>query len=192
MSLGLWMSEVCQCARAPLGLCASSRCMCVCVCVCLVECMCAQSCPTLFNSMDCSPQSPLSMGLSRQEYWSGLPFPPPGDLPNPGVEPMSLTSPALQAGSLPLAPPVLRSLYVSGGVCGTLPCVCVSGCRIPCGRLGECVWTSLSHCRPFPSSFLQAQHPPARPLPDSQNDPYLTSPGACSPISHLHPLSTVL
>ena len=75
--------------------------------------------------MDCSPQSPLSMGLSRQEYWSGLPFPPPGDLPNPGVEPMSLTSPALQAGSLPLAPPVLRSLYMSVGVCGTLPCVCV-------------------------------------------------------------------
>ena len=35
------------------------------------------------------------MGLSRQEYWSGLPCPPPGDLPNPGIEPMSLTSPAL-------------------------------------------------------------------------------------------------
>ena len=41
-------------------------------------------------------QSPLSMGFSRQEYWSGLPFPPPpGDLPNPGIEPASLTSPAL-------------------------------------------------------------------------------------------------
>ena len=35
------------------------------------------------------------MGFSRQEYWSGLPCPPPGDLPNPGIEPMSLTSPAL-------------------------------------------------------------------------------------------------
>ena len=47
-------------------------------------------------------QAPLSMGFSRQEYWSGLPFPPPGDLPNPGVKPMS---PALQANSLPYESP---------------------------------------------------------------------------------------
>ena len=40
-------------------------------------------------------QSPLSMGFSRQEYWSGLPFPPLGNLPNPGIEPTSPTSPAL-------------------------------------------------------------------------------------------------
>ena len=43
-------------------------------------------------------QAPLSMGLSRQEYWSELPFPPPWDLPNPGIEPMSLASPALAGG----------------------------------------------------------------------------------------------
>ena len=43
-------------------------------------------------------QAPLSMGFSRQEYWSGLPFPSPGDLPNPGIEPRS---PALQADALP-------------------------------------------------------------------------------------------
>ena len=43
-------------------------------------------------------QAPLSMGFSRQEDWSGLPFPPPGDLPSPGTEPMSLTSPALAGG----------------------------------------------------------------------------------------------
>ena len=43
-------------------------------------------------------QAPLSMGFSRQEYWSGLPCPPPGDLPNPGVEPVSLMSPALAGG----------------------------------------------------------------------------------------------
>ena len=41
------------------------------------------------------------MGFSRQEYWSELPCPPPGDLPNPGIEPMSLASSSLQAGSLP-------------------------------------------------------------------------------------------
>ena len=40
------------------------------------------------------------MGFSRQEYWSGLPSPSPGDLPDPGVEPISLASPALQADSL--------------------------------------------------------------------------------------------
>ena len=43
-------------------------------------------------------QAPLPMGFSRQEYWSGLPCPPPGDLPNPGIE---LRSPALQENSLP-------------------------------------------------------------------------------------------
>ena len=50
-------------------------------------------------------QAPLSMRFSRQEYWSGLPCPSPGDLPDPGIEPASLMSPALAAGSLPLAPP---------------------------------------------------------------------------------------
>ena len=40
-------------------------------------------------------QAPLSMGFSKQEYWSGLPCPPPGDLPNPGTEPESLMSPVL-------------------------------------------------------------------------------------------------
>ena len=47
-------------------------------------------------------QAPLSMGVPRQEYWSGLPFPSSGDLPGPGIEPMSLVSPALAGGnSLP-------------------------------------------------------------------------------------------
>ena len=43
-------------------------------------------------------QAPLSMGFSRQEYWSGLPFPSPGDLPDPGLEPASPVSPALAGG----------------------------------------------------------------------------------------------
>ena len=46
----------------------------------------------------CSPQAPLSTGFSRQEYWSGLPCPSPGDLPDPGIKPASLTSPALAGG----------------------------------------------------------------------------------------------
>ena len=62
---------------------------------CTRACMCVhaqslQLCPTLCNPMDCTPQVPLSMGFSRQEYWSGLPCPPPGDLPDPGIEPASL------------------------------------------------------------------------------------------------------
>ena len=47
-------------------------------------------------------QAPLSIEFSRQEYWSGLPFPLPGDLPNPGIEP---GSPALRADALPSEPP---------------------------------------------------------------------------------------
>ena len=50
------------------------------------------------------------MELSRQEYWSGLPFPSPGDLPDPGIKP---GSPALQADSLPSEPPRKRSFYKS-------------------------------------------------------------------------------
>ena len=48
--------------------------------------------------------APLSMGFSRQEYWSGLPCPPSGDLPDPGIEPTSLNL-HWQVGSLPLVPP---------------------------------------------------------------------------------------
>ena len=50
----------------------------------------AQSCLTLCDPMDCSlPGSPVH-GIFRQQYWSGLPFPSPGDLPNPGIKPRSL------------------------------------------------------------------------------------------------------
>ena len=49
-----------------------------------------QSCPTLHNSMDWSPPGPLSLGISRQEYWSGVPFPSPGDLHTHGWHPVHL------------------------------------------------------------------------------------------------------
>ena len=65
-------------------------------------------------------QAPLSMGFSRQEYWNGLPSSPPGDLPDPGIKPMSLTSPALVANSLPLEPPgesmYMHSLLILMGI----------------------------------------------------------------------------
>ena len=50
-------------------------------------------------------QAPLSMGFSGQEYWSGLPFPSPGDLPDSGIEPVSLASPALADGCFTTVPP---------------------------------------------------------------------------------------
>ena len=63
----------------------------------------SQSGLTLCDSIDCSrSQDSPSLGFSRQEYWSGLPFPSPGDLPDPGIEPRS---PALQVDSLPSEPP---------------------------------------------------------------------------------------
>ena len=58
----------------------------------------AKSCPTLTTPWTVASHAPLSMGFSRQGYWSGLPFPSPGDLPDSGTEPGSL---ALQAHDLP-------------------------------------------------------------------------------------------
>ena len=58
-----------------------------------------QLCLTLFATLwTTAHQASLSMGFSRQEYWSGLPGPPPGDLPDPGIEPSFLMSPALAGG----------------------------------------------------------------------------------------------
>ena len=58
----------------------------------------AKSCPSFAILWIVTWQAPLSMGFSREKYWSGLPFPSPGDLPDPGIEPRS---PALQAHDLP-------------------------------------------------------------------------------------------
>ena len=63
----------------------------MCCCLFLV----AKLCPAVWNPWTVARQAPLSMEFSRQEYWSGVPLPPPGDLPDPGIEAASLTSPAL-------------------------------------------------------------------------------------------------
>ena len=64
-------------------------------------------------------QASLSMGFSRQEYWDGLPCPPSGDLPDPGIEPLCLLH--WQAGSLPLAPPGRPIYFINTikNICGT-------------------------------------------------------------------------
>ena len=60
-----------------------------------VKVLVTQLCSTLCNPWAVAHQDPLSIKFSRQEHWSGLPFPAPGHLPNPGIEPKSLVSPAL-------------------------------------------------------------------------------------------------
>ena len=63
------------------------------------ECACAYSVASdSATPWTVAHQAPLSMGFSWREHWSGLPRPPPGDLPHPGIEPESLTSPALASG----------------------------------------------------------------------------------------------
>ena len=80
---------VCVCARTQL--------LRVCVCAQLLSCV-----PFFAAPWTAACQAPLSMEFSRQEHWSGLSFPPPRDLPDPGTEP---ASPALQVDSLPPEPP---------------------------------------------------------------------------------------
>ena len=68
--------------------------------------VCVLSCVRLFATpWTVVHQAPLSMGFPRHEYQNGLPFPPPGDVPDPGVEPMSLASPTLAGGFFMTAPP---------------------------------------------------------------------------------------
>ena len=63
---------------------------------------------TLWNA---AHQAPLYMGSSRQEYWSGLPFPPPGDIPDSGMKPESFVSPALAGGFFIIVPSGKPSMY---------------------------------------------------------------------------------
>ena len=65
-------------------------------------CSVIQSCPTLCSPLDCSSPAPLCMEFSRQEYWIELPFPSPGDLPDPTIEP---TSPVLAGRFFTIEPP---------------------------------------------------------------------------------------
>ena len=89
------------------------------------------SCVQLFATLwTVACQAPLSMGFSRQEYWSELPSPPPGDLLNPGIEPMSLASPVLAGRFFTTEPPGKPSTYV----------VVV----LSCIRLCETPWTIAS------------------------------------------------
>ena len=80
-----------------------------------VHCVCALSCVRLSGTpWTAACQAPLSMEFSRKEYWRGLQFPPPRDLHNPGIEPMSLAPPALAGRFFTTAPPGKPSKSISG------------------------------------------------------------------------------
>ena len=74
-------------------------------------CLVAQSCPTLCDPVDYSLPGPLSMGFPKQECWSGLPLPSPGDLPDPGIESMS---PVLAGRFFTTKPPGKLQMYQMG------------------------------------------------------------------------------
>ena len=67
--------------------------------------------PNLCDPMTVVRQTPLSMEFSRQAYWSGLPFPPPGDLPDPGIELVSLEPPVLAGRFFTTAPPGKQLIF---------------------------------------------------------------------------------
>ena len=84
-------------------------------------CACMFSCSILCDPMDCSLPGCLSRGFSRQEYWSGLPFPSLGDLPNPGIQPVS---PALPGGSFTTEQPGKHSNTYCCSVAKSCPTLC--------------------------------------------------------------------
>ena len=77
--------------------------------------------PTLWTLWTGALQAPLSVGFSRQEYWSRLPCPPPEDLPDPGSQPASLTSPALAGGFFTISATWEAWLDTSDIIHGVLP-----------------------------------------------------------------------
>ena len=122
-----------------------------------------QSCLTLCDPWTVAHQAPSSMGFSRQEYWSGLPFPSPGDLPDPGIEPRS---PTLQADALTSAPPGKPGVYkvpLNSGVirshCSCKSHQCVSESESEVTQLCPTLWDPVDYGLPGSSihGILQAR-----------------------------------
>ena len=97
-------------------------CVYLCVCVCMLSHFShVQLCVILWTA---ACQAPLSVGPSRKEYWSGLPCPPPGDHPEPGAEPVSLTFAAL-AGRFSTTNSTWETQHMYAYIC---KCMCVHAC----------------------------------------------------------------
>ena len=132
----------------------------ICVCVCVYVCvLVAQSCCLFVTSWTVAHQIPLSLEFSRQEYWSGLLFLSPGDLPEPGIEP---GSPALQADSLLSEPPrkpcICPNVLVIVYRCGTNAPVylCTFFCVYVCLNMyvGLCVYECICYTCIYKSSHV--------------------------------------
>ena len=83
-------------------------------------------------------QAPLLMGFPRQEYWSGLPFPSPGDLPDPGIKPTSLGPPALAGGFFTIEPAGENHMYILSIYMGSLYlCVYISHRVLNCSVISD-------------------------------------------------------
>ena len=93
----------------------------VCVCICYLV---AKSCPTLCDPMDCSLPGTSIHRFPKQEYWNGLPFPSPGDLPDPGIKPMSPALVGKFSTTEPPGKPIHVCIYIYVCVCVYI-CVCV-------------------------------------------------------------------
>ena len=115
--------------------------------------VCVLSCIWLFvTPWTVASQTPLSMEVSRQEYWSGLPFPSPGNLPDPGIKPASPASPALAGGFFTTAPPGKPLTYTEIVLSTILWSwyLVKSGLRSP-----KSIISQLHSLHLFPYSFIQ-------------------------------------
>ena len=161
---------VCVCVSVPLEL-RERGCICVCVCVCVRVCVCAplelreresvrmcvyvyacvcvclvsKSCTTPATPWTIAHQAPLSMGFPRQEYQSGLTFPPPGDLPDPGIEP---GSPSLTGGFF-TADPVGKPNHERNSFCCSKPPSLCSFLTTALGDSCTCLKARERLCRDF-------------------------------------------
>ena len=111
------------------------------ICCCLV----AKLCLALATSWTVALQAPLSVGFPRQEYWSGLPFPSPGDLRDPGIKP---TSPAWTGGFFTTGPPG-KSLHSTVRLVKPLPCVSTSGTIVSANCLQTRSCLESKRCQEF-------------------------------------------
>ena len=132
-------------------------CVCVCmnvsvdVCVCMFACVFIEKVLHASSGLsDCfvtpwtvARQVPLSMGFPRQEYWCGLSFPPPGDLPDPGIESKSLVPPELPCGFFTTAPPGKPHVCVHVCVC---MCACMYVCILMCMCMPVFVYMCVHVC----------------------------------------------
>ena len=142
----------------------------MCIHVCLITSVLSDSFLTLWTI---AHQAPLSMGFSRQEYWSGLPIPSPGDLPNPGMEPVSPVTSALQTDSLPAEPlgkPQTRVSVQFSSVAQLCPTLCDTMNRSTPGlpvhhQLLEFTQTHVHRV----SDAIQPSHPLSSPSPPAPN-----------------------